>query len=366
MEYFTPDVHFFGMAPSDEREMVKMIEKAGRTCYKSEDKITDESAWSFIEKILKNGHFSVLEHSNICIEMSFNGTGSRERIEEILTNILEETGKSDFFKKYRRSKADDGKNNIIISANLRAWVELISYLDYTETVIYDALSSNLKEFIFNKYYPNILEMCYDHGIFIESILDEKFGILGTELLEIPTQLAELKMNNFDLPIFVFKVITDRGVSHEIVRSRTLQYSQESTRYVNYWKKVGIMFYDLSDRIYLDDNIDEDTEVDIEDALSKFFSDCENMYNWLVGENKHSSKYLPPQIARNVLPHSLRTEIVISGRWGKDYSNNSKIDLSNAWCHFIRIRSGSGAHPYIKIISDQIHEGFLNFELNAFE
>lgn len=44
------------------------IEKAGRTCYKSEDKMTVNSCDQFIEKIIKNGHHSVLEHSALMVK----------------------------------------------------------------------------------------------------------------------------------------------------------------------------------------------------------------------------------------------------------------------------------------------------------
>ena len=43
-------------------ETIKRIERFGRTCYKSEDRITDESAKNFICNIIKRGHESVLEH----------------------------------------------------------------------------------------------------------------------------------------------------------------------------------------------------------------------------------------------------------------------------------------------------------------
>ena len=46
----------------DGAEMLRNIERAGRTSYKSEDKITGSSAAKFVEMILKRGHESVLEH----------------------------------------------------------------------------------------------------------------------------------------------------------------------------------------------------------------------------------------------------------------------------------------------------------------
>lgn len=42
--------------------ILKSIEKAGRTCYKSEDKIIDDSAEKFVGKIIRSGHHSVIEH----------------------------------------------------------------------------------------------------------------------------------------------------------------------------------------------------------------------------------------------------------------------------------------------------------------
>ena len=48
-------------------EMIKRIEVAGRTCYKSEDKMTEESASDFIGMIIRRGHHSVLEHESLQI-----------------------------------------------------------------------------------------------------------------------------------------------------------------------------------------------------------------------------------------------------------------------------------------------------------
>ena len=47
----------------------KQIEQAGRTCYKSEDKITEDSAKGFVDRMIKSGHTSVLEHGTIYLEI---------------------------------------------------------------------------------------------------------------------------------------------------------------------------------------------------------------------------------------------------------------------------------------------------------
>ncbi|MBW8001673.1 MAG: FAD-dependent thymidylate synthase [Planctomycetes bacterium] len=49
------------------QEVLKEIEKAGRTAYKSEDKITETSAANFVKAIIKRGHHSVLEHKTISV-----------------------------------------------------------------------------------------------------------------------------------------------------------------------------------------------------------------------------------------------------------------------------------------------------------
>lgn len=50
-------------------EILKKIEKIGRVCYKSEDKITDDSAKRFVANILKNGHESVIEHEKVSVRI---------------------------------------------------------------------------------------------------------------------------------------------------------------------------------------------------------------------------------------------------------------------------------------------------------
>jgi len=50
-------------------KILKSIERYGRTCYKSEDKINDESSVEFIKKIIERGHESVLEHEKISVRI---------------------------------------------------------------------------------------------------------------------------------------------------------------------------------------------------------------------------------------------------------------------------------------------------------
>ncbi len=53
----------------DGLEILKKIERIGRVCYKSEDKITEESSKQFVSNILKNGHESVIEHEKVSVRI---------------------------------------------------------------------------------------------------------------------------------------------------------------------------------------------------------------------------------------------------------------------------------------------------------
>lgn len=52
--------------------MYKQIELAGRTCYKSEDKITQTSAKEFVDRMIKSGHGAMLEHGTVYLYMKFD------------------------------------------------------------------------------------------------------------------------------------------------------------------------------------------------------------------------------------------------------------------------------------------------------
>lgn len=53
----------------DASKIMKTIERAGRTCYKSENNITETSAEKFIQRIIKRGHESVIEHEKITVRI---------------------------------------------------------------------------------------------------------------------------------------------------------------------------------------------------------------------------------------------------------------------------------------------------------
>ena len=77
--------------PIDGAEMLKRIEKAGRTCYKSEDRITDESAESFVRKLIERGHESVLEHESITVRFVCDRGVSHEIVRHRLASYSQES-----------------------------------------------------------------------------------------------------------------------------------------------------------------------------------------------------------------------------------------------------------------------------------
>ena len=52
----------------------KLIERCGRVCYKSEDKITEDSAKPFVDRMIKSGHGAVLEHGTVYLKITYKDT----------------------------------------------------------------------------------------------------------------------------------------------------------------------------------------------------------------------------------------------------------------------------------------------------
>ena len=72
-------------------EALQLIEQAGRTCYKSEDKITNTSCISFVQRLLKLGHESVLEHSAITVKFIVDRGVTHELVRHRLVAYSQES-----------------------------------------------------------------------------------------------------------------------------------------------------------------------------------------------------------------------------------------------------------------------------------
>lgn len=122
---------------------------------------------------------------------------------------------------------------------------------------------------------------------------------------------------------IVKFVTNRGVTHELVRHRLCSFAQESTRYVNYGGKdiefIRPVWVDVSG--------------DLNIGFLKFRDACikaENAYNALLQE-----KWRPEQ-AREVLPNSLKTEIVVQANLRE-------------WRHIFKLRTAKAAHPQMRAL-----------------
>ncbi len=118
-----------------------------------------------------------------------------------------------------------------------------------------------------------------------------------------------------------KIICDRGVTHELVRHRIGSYCQESTRYVNYKEGIEvIMPPSLTGK-----------EVFI---WTEAMKQCQDAYKELIELG------VKPQIARGVLPNSLKTEIMVT------------FNLRE-WRHFFKLRCAATAHPQMREVANLI-------------
>ncbi len=75
----------------DGDDILKKIEKYGRTCYKSEDKITNDSARIFVASILQRGHESVLEHEKITVRIICDRGVSHEIVRHRIASYSQES-----------------------------------------------------------------------------------------------------------------------------------------------------------------------------------------------------------------------------------------------------------------------------------
>lgn len=73
------------------KDLLKKIERFGRTCYKSEDKITEHSAESFVKKIIDNKHESVLEHEKISVRIICDRGVSHEIVRHRIGSYSQES-----------------------------------------------------------------------------------------------------------------------------------------------------------------------------------------------------------------------------------------------------------------------------------
>lgn len=100
--------------PAGLEGVYKQIEKVGRVCYKSEDKITEDSAKPFVDRMIKSGHGAMLEHGTVYLCIRKEGNESLE-VDRYLMNPYSKIA----FRQFSNSRDME----IYITTNLRVLVE---------------------------------------------------------------------------------------------------------------------------------------------------------------------------------------------------------------------------------------------------
>lgn len=262
----------------------QLIELAGRTCYKSESRITNKSAENFIKMLIDRGHWSVLEHAWITLAFT----------DELLQyKILKSRHR------HHMNLVRSISNDLYVSGNYRAWYEFLQYC------VMPNVSMKLQALL-----PEI--NWWPDGQRTDSVGFQVISPVELELLA-----SEASMFEPCVPQTV-RFITNRGVTHELVRHRRAIYSQESTRYVRYDKDVQFIM-----PVWMNGRIDDRARV-----WCKAMGDAETAYKNLL----HSG-WTPGQ-AREVLPNALKTEIVMT----------TTLDM---WKHILEQRCSEAAHPQMR-------------------
>ena len=294
-----------------ENDPIKKIEKCGRVCYKSEDKITEDSAEKFVASIIKRGHEAVLEHASFIFKVS------RSVYEDL-------RGKVNFVenhypvKLYLRFTDSEG---YIVSGNVRAWRDFFRF---------SGVPPYMNDFV----EANPI-------LFPEFKSDSPFNLEGGEwsIRQISTNEIVSTYQRLVHEDVSVKFICDRGISHEIVRHRPASFCQESTRYCNYSKDgfggeitvIKPMSFDCSDSPYR--------------IWKRSCENAETAYFDLLDEG------CTPQEARDVLPNSLKTELIMTAPLME-------------WCHFFNLRMSPAAHPQMQEVASYAYDAMNSFLWDA--
>lgn len=297
--------------PAGLEGVYKQIERVGRVCYKSEDKITEDSAKPFVDRMIASGHGAMLEHGTVYLRIP------HEYDDSTLTF-------------YEDSKGDYWSNKY--SKAVKVWKD--------EDTAYIYVTTNLRVLVENGWMDDLKYICE------------------------PTEYHEKRIT--------VHFVCDRGVSHEFVRHRVMSFAQESTRYCNYSKdKFGNeLTFIIPCWLNLPENsygtIDNPNDVQFKDYNEPYEAEFINgllgvefrymnlLKKWddKIPDRRYKSKFKgnpwTPQQARAILPNALKTELVVTG-------------FVSDWNHFfdLRARGTTGApHPQAKELAEPLMKEFI--------
>lgn len=276
----------------------KQIEKVGRVCYKSEDKITEDSAKPFVDRMIKSGHGAMLEHGTVYLYIRRKGNESLE-VDRYLMNPYSRV----IFRQFPNSRDME----IYITTNLRVlvengWLKDLEYIcEPTE---------------FHERRVTVHFVC-DRGVSHEFVRHRVMSFAQES-----TRYCNYSKNKF-------------GNELTFIIPCWMDIPEGSINLGNY-DKTSAGYNDGN--IHIIDNKPPYVGVDFIRSL------CEAEYSYL---NMVRNGW-KPQEARAVLPNSLKTELVVTG-------------FVSDWNHFfdLRARGTTGApHPQAKELAEPLMKEFI--------
>lgn len=279
----------------DRQPMAVRIESCGRICYKSEDKITEESAVPFVSKIAEHGHNSVLEMAVATYTITCHGD-----------HVLEFLACQPKF--FVTDRTDTG---LLVTGSIRSFREI--YQNHPDNAVVNDMVGDLAQ-----RYPFLFEGIYDPEE--AKLPSEDINITKLSLDEVEQLAPEQFMRHRHVGV---KFIVNRAVTHELVRHRPCSFLQESQRYCRYnQEKFGNQVTFIRPMFYDDDS--EEFKL-----WKQAMEETEKLYLQLLETSS-------PQAARTVLPNSCKTEIIT-------YCNLVE------WNHIFSLRTTPAAEPSMREI-----------------
>ena len=290
----------------DHQSLPVRIEYCGRICYKSEDKIVEDSALPFFEKIAQSGHNSVLEMGVLSLDVACRDRKDRDWFLRLVPKYLH---------------VDVYITGLFITGSVRAFRELLLF--HPEDLVVKAISHYLQ-----KLYPWFftgIDQAINHypedevAITVSKIDLEDVDTFPPEDLERHRHIA-------------VKFVVNRAISHEIVRHRPCSFLQESQRYCNYSQgKFGGEVTFIKPMFFDDDSYEFR-------IWRRACLEAETAYLHLLHQGAS------PQAARTVLPNSCKTELIV-------YCNLAE------WKHIFRLRTSKAAEPSMREVMVPLQEEF---------
>jgi len=287
--YEEPNAQF--LPPSD---FFDQIAEVAHNCYRVKEKGHSENVL-FVHRLIESGHLAMIEHYRFLFEVPEALFHDLERLHDPFLLL------------------ESGKGRYVVSLSLRPLLERGSTSDALQ-----ALSGALPEEI---------------SSLLPFPVRKDGSVRLLPLAEAKTFLAPEAAKEIDFSSY--RIRTDRGVTHELVRHRLCSFAQESTRYCNYSKdKFGHELKFLKPCGY-----DKDPEV-----YDAFFEEAACAYFLLLEDGAL------PQEARAVLPNALMSTIIVTAS-------------QSEWEHIFALRLAPEAHPDIRrtlllVAEDQRKRGLL--------